>query len=184
MRLEKGGVTEGAVAADREQGGPPPGELVGDLSQAGELGRSDAPEVVAVEAEDDVPPPELPEPHRAARGAGQLEIRRGLSPPERRHDAAPAPAMRGILVDSARGVKHFRPVVGGPRCIVGGMRGFESAPPDVQALLPLKISELGLKIEGSPVERHVARVNRELERKGLRHFRPRCYLTVAEAPFM
>ena len=57
------------------------------------------------------------------------------------------------------------------------MRGFESAPPDVQALLPLRISELGLKIEGSPVERHVARLYRELERKALRYFRPRCYLT-------
>ncbi|MGH7392736.1 MAG: putative zinc-binding metallopeptidase [Candidatus Rokuibacteriota bacterium] len=57
------------------------------------------------------------------------------------------------------------------------MRGFEVAPPDVQALLPQRISRLGLKLEGSPVERYVHELYRELERKGLRHFRPPCYLT-------
>ena len=57
------------------------------------------------------------------------------------------------------------------------MRGFEATPPDLQALLPQRISQLGLKLEGSPVERFVQTLYRELERKGLRHFRPRCYLT-------
>ncbi|MBI4611072.1 MAG: putative zinc-binding metallopeptidase [Candidatus Rokubacteria bacterium] len=57
------------------------------------------------------------------------------------------------------------------------MRGFESTPPDVRALLPQRISQLGLKLEGSPVERYVKVLYRELERKGLRHFRPPCYLT-------
>jgi hypothetical protein len=57
------------------------------------------------------------------------------------------------------------------------MRGFEITPPDVRALLPQRISQLGLKLEGSPIERYVQSLYRELERKGLRHFRPRCYLT-------
>jgi Putative zinc-binding metallo-peptidase len=57
------------------------------------------------------------------------------------------------------------------------MRGFESTPPDLRALLPQRISHLGLKLEGSPVERYVQMLYRELERKGLRHFRPPCYLT-------
>jgi hypothetical protein len=57
------------------------------------------------------------------------------------------------------------------------MRGFESTPPDLRALLPQRISRLGLKLEGSPVERYVQTLYRELERKGLRHFRPPCYLT-------
>ena len=57
------------------------------------------------------------------------------------------------------------------------MRDFESTPPDVRALLPQRISALGLKLEGSPVERYVRRLYRELERKALAHFRPPCYLT-------
>lgn len=57
------------------------------------------------------------------------------------------------------------------------MREFESTPPDVRALLSQRISQLGLKLEGSPVERYVGELYRQLERKGLRHFRPRCYLT-------
>ncbi len=57
------------------------------------------------------------------------------------------------------------------------MRGFETAPPDLRALLPQRISQLGLKLEGSPVERYVKMLYREVERKGLKHFRPPCYLT-------
>ena len=57
------------------------------------------------------------------------------------------------------------------------MRGFETTPPDVRALLPQRISQLGLRLEGSPVERYVQMLHRELEKKGLRHFRPPCYLT-------
>lgn len=44
-------------------------------------------------------------------------------------------------------------------------------------LLRQRISQLGLKLEGSPVERFVNQLYRELERKGLRKFRPACYLT-------
>jgi len=44
------------------------------------------------------------------------------------------------------------------------MRGFEATPPDLKALLPKRISQLGLKLEGSPVERYVQVLYRELER--------------------
>uniref|UniRef100_A0A832MKU6 Zinc-binding metallo-peptidase n=1 Tax=Eiseniibacteriota bacterium TaxID=2212470 RepID=A0A832MKU6_UNCEI len=57
------------------------------------------------------------------------------------------------------------------------MSHFEQASPDVRELLQKRISQLGLKLEGSPVERYVQRLHRELERKGLRRFKPSCYLT-------
>ncbi len=57
------------------------------------------------------------------------------------------------------------------------MCAFETAPPDVRPLLSRRISELGLKLEGSPVERYVQMLYRELEAKRLRYFRPPCYLT-------
>ena len=57
------------------------------------------------------------------------------------------------------------------------MIGFERTPPDVRDLLGKRISQLGLKLEGSPVERYVLQLYRELERKGLQRFRPLCYLT-------
>src|SRR5687767_4353628 len=55
--------------------------------------------------------------------------------------------------------------------------GFESAPPDLKPLLSKQICKLGLKLEGSPMERFVAELHRELEAKGLRRFQPRTYLT-------
>ncbi|RPI10021.1 MAG: hypothetical protein EHM71_04585 [Zetaproteobacteria bacterium] len=57
------------------------------------------------------------------------------------------------------------------------MRTFESTPPALRPLLSQRISQLGLKLEGSPVERYVQTLYREFDRKGLKHFRPRCYLT-------
>src|SRR2546422_11527471 len=57
------------------------------------------------------------------------------------------------------------------------MSGFEKTPSDVRELLGKRISQLGLRLEGSPVERFVHQLHRELERKGLRRFRPACYLT-------
>ncbi len=57
------------------------------------------------------------------------------------------------------------------------MRAFEKAPPDVQELLTKPIKELGLKLEGSPIERLVQQLHRELERKGLARFRPHVYLS-------
>jgi hypothetical protein len=57
------------------------------------------------------------------------------------------------------------------------MAGFETAPADLKPLLSQRVSELGLKLEGSPVERYVADLYRELEAKGLKRFRPPTYLT-------
>ena len=54
---------------------------------------------------------------------------------------------------------------------------FEKAPPEVQEILGKPIRELGLKLEGSPLERFVNQLYRELEAKGLKKFRPLCYLT-------
>jgi hypothetical protein len=44
-------------------------------------------------------------------------------------------------------------------------------------LLERPIRDLGLKLEGSPIERYVEQLHRELEAKGLAKFRPLCYLT-------
>ena len=57
------------------------------------------------------------------------------------------------------------------------MRAFETAPPDVREILAKPIKELGLKLEGSPLERYVKRLYRELDRKGMTKFHPPCYLT-------
>jgi hypothetical protein len=57
------------------------------------------------------------------------------------------------------------------------LRAFEKAPPEVQEILTKPIRDLGLKLEGSPLERLVQQLYRELDRKGLKKFRPVCYLT-------
>jgi len=57
------------------------------------------------------------------------------------------------------------------------LQPFEKAPPEIQEILQKPICELGLKLEGSPLERFVQRLYRELDRKGLKKFRPGCYLT-------
>src|ERR1700756_1738906 len=44
-------------------------------------------------------------------------------------------------------------------------------------MLGRPIRELGLKLEGSPLERFVQQLYRELQAKGIRKFRPLCYLT-------
>jgi hypothetical protein len=49
--------------------------------------------------------------------------------------------------------------------------------PAYQDLLTRPIRELGLKLEGSPVERFVEQLYREFDAKGLTKFRPACYLT-------
>ena len=56
------------------------------------------------------------------------------------------------------------------------MHPFEKAP-GAEELLKQPIKDLGLRIEGSAVERYVHQLYRELDRKGLHRFRPRCYLT-------
>jgi hypothetical protein len=57
------------------------------------------------------------------------------------------------------------------------MHAFEKTPPEVEELLRRPIKELGLKLEGSSVEKYVQQLYRELGQKGLQRFRPACYLT-------
>jgi hypothetical protein len=57
------------------------------------------------------------------------------------------------------------------------LRPFDKAPPEVQDILTRSIRELGLKLEGSPVERFVQQLYREIDGKGLKRFRPACYLS-------
>src|ERR671935_1429272 len=54
---------------------------------------------------------------------------------------------------------------------------FETLDPEIRGVLGKKVSELGLRVEGSPVEGYVRQLYRELERRGLNKFRPQCYLT-------
>ena len=56
-------------------------------------------------------------------------------------------------------------------------RELEQTPADVRDLLLTRISQLGLRLEGSPVERCIEQLYRELARKGLERFRPVCYLS-------
>jgi hypothetical protein len=57
------------------------------------------------------------------------------------------------------------------------VRAFETAPADVQEILHKPICDLGLRLDGSPLDRFVQQLYRECERKGLKLFRPPCYLT-------
>jgi hypothetical protein len=57
------------------------------------------------------------------------------------------------------------------------MPDFEKSPPDVRDLMNKRISQLGLRLEGSPVERFVHQLRRELDHKGLKRFQPGFYLT-------
>jgi hypothetical protein len=54
---------------------------------------------------------------------------------------------------------------------------FEKTRPEEQEILSKPIRDLGLKLEGSPIERFVQQLYRELDRKGIKKFRPTCYLT-------
>jgi hypothetical protein len=55
---------------------------------------------------------------------------------------------------------------------------FERKPAEAySSLLTRRISEMGLRIEGSPLERFVRQLYKELLRKGLVNFRPVCYLS-------
>jgi hypothetical protein len=57
------------------------------------------------------------------------------------------------------------------------VREFERTPRAVRKILGRRIDRLGLRLEGSPVERFVLQLQRELRRKGIRRFQPVCYLT-------
>ena len=88
-RLAEGLVTEGAIAADRDERGAPSLQRACDLSQAGELGRSDATPVVAVERHDDVRLARvLLQRDQTAESGGQRETGRGSTPSERDHAAS------------------------------------------------------------------------------------------------
>jgi len=57
------------------------------------------------------------------------------------------------------------------------LQGFETAPPEIQDMMSKPIRDLGLKLEGSPLERFVVQLYKELDRKGIGKFHPRCYLS-------
>jgi Putative zinc-binding metallo-peptidase len=57
------------------------------------------------------------------------------------------------------------------------MVSFEKAPPEALQLLPVRIRELGLKLEETPLSEQVAELYRELDEHGLHRFRPACYLS-------
>ncbi len=57
------------------------------------------------------------------------------------------------------------------------MQSFEHAPPEARDLLTRPIRELGLKLEGSVLEKYVQQLYAELAAKGLLAFRPACYLS-------
>ncbi|HVE73366.1 MAG TPA: putative zinc-binding metallopeptidase [Thermoanaerobaculia bacterium] len=57
------------------------------------------------------------------------------------------------------------------------MVSFEHAPPDARQILPVRIRDLGMSLDRSPVAELVRHLYAELEAKGLHHFRPHCYLS-------
>ena len=57
------------------------------------------------------------------------------------------------------------------------MVSFEHAPPEARQVLPVRIRDLGLSLERSPVAELVRHLYAELEAKRLHHFRPLCYLS-------
>src|SRR6266446_4579250 len=57
------------------------------------------------------------------------------------------------------------------------MQPFEHTPPEAKELLGKPIRDLGLQLAGSPLEKYVQQLYRELEAKGLSRFRPACYLS-------
>lgn len=57
------------------------------------------------------------------------------------------------------------------------MQSFEHTPPEARELLQRRIRDLGLRLEGSPLERYVQQLHAELAARGLTEFRPRVYLS-------
>ncbi|HYM61555.1 MAG TPA: putative zinc-binding metallopeptidase, partial [Thermoanaerobaculia bacterium] len=57
------------------------------------------------------------------------------------------------------------------------MVSFEKAPPEALQLLPKRIRELGLRLEGTPLAGQIEELYRELDEHGLHRFRPLCYLS-------
>src|ERR1700677_2161464 len=63
------------------------------------------------------------------------------------------------------------------RTLNSPVRNFEQTRTEFQEILAKPIRDLGLKLEGSPLERFVQQLYHELEAKGIHKFRPPCYLT-------
>ena len=61
--------------------------------------------------------------------------------------------------------------------IITSVVRFEALDPEIRGVLGKKVSELGLRVEGSPVQKYVDQLYHELDRRGLKTFRPVCYLT-------
>jgi hypothetical protein len=57
------------------------------------------------------------------------------------------------------------------------MQSFEHTPPEARELLSKPIRELGLRVEGSPLEKYVQQLYAELASRGLSRFRPAVYLS-------
>src|SRR5437762_11068249 len=64
-----------------------------------------------------------------------------------------------------------------PRRHLPGMQSFEHTPPEARELLSRKIRDLGLRLEGSMLERYVHQLYSELAACGLSRFRPAVYLS-------
>src|SRR5206468_9610896 len=58
-----------------------------------------------------------------------------------------------------------------------GMQSFEHTPPEARELLSRPIRDLGLRLEGSMLEKYVQQLYAELSAKGLTGFRPAVYLS-------
>jgi hypothetical protein len=48
------------------------------------------------------------------------------------------------------------------------VKRFEALDPEIRGVLGKKVSELGLRVEGSPVEGYVRQLYKELERRGFK----------------
>ncbi|HEY5675597.1 MAG TPA: putative zinc-binding metallopeptidase [Myxococcales bacterium] len=57
------------------------------------------------------------------------------------------------------------------------MQSFEHTPPEARELLSKPIRELGLRLEGTPLEKYVQQLYTELAARGLSRFRPAVYLS-------
>ena len=57
------------------------------------------------------------------------------------------------------------------------MQSFEQTPPEARELLSRRIRDLGLRLEGSMLEKYVQQLYAELAAKGLERFRPAVYLS-------
>src|SRR5712664_2144120 len=60
---------------------------------------------------------------------------------------------------------------------MAAVHSFEQTPPETRGLLKVQIKDLGLRLEGSMLEKYIAQLYRELAARGLSRFRPPCYLS-------